>query len=427
MFRHTFAGVSKRLRRAWLVAVLALAACSTWTHTTSAAPLTLNDALSRALSADFALPATSARVRGAEAGVSQANRLPNPALGVEVENFGGSGAYRGARSAESTLFLQQTIEFGGKRAARTGVAQSELDATRMRGALRVLDLLRDVEAAWIDTAAASAQLRVAEDRLAISESLQSEITRRAQAGRDPAYVQSRADAQVALEKIGVDQARAMARIAKTNLAGYWRGGPEYAVDLAAFERTPAAPNGKVFNVDVALLEAEREVAAARTVLERSRAISDPAVRLGVRRFSGTDDTAAIAGVAIPLPVFDANQGNIVKAEEERYAATLDAESGRRVLLRELMRLQGRLAANATEARRIQSEVIPPAERAVQQVREGLERGGFSYVEFADAQRTLNDARLRRIEALKAYHIDNATLARLTGRHNRLAQLQGSRR
>ena len=83
-------------------------------------------------------------------------------------------------------------------------------------------------------------------------------------------------------------------------------------------------------------------------------------------------------------------------------------------------------ASSTEARRIQSEVVPQAERAVRLIREGLERGGFSYIEFIDAQRTLNDARLRRIEALKSFHLDNATLGRLTGRHARLNVRSGSR-
>ena len=83
-------------------------------------------------------------------------------------------------------------------------------------------------------------------------------------------------------------------------------------------------------------------------------------------------------------------------------------------------------ASASEARRIQSEVVPQAERAVRLIREGLERGGFSYIEFNDAQRTLNDARLRRIEALKSFHLDNATLARLIGRHARLNVRSGSR-
>lgn len=427
MEKRTFRGAGTHACRAPLVALLVLAYCLTSANAESPKRLALHDALSRALAADFAVPAARARIQGAEAGVRQAGRPLNPSIGVEVENFGGSGTYQGFRSTESTFFLQQTIEVGDKRAARTGVARSELGITRARGAVRILDLFREVEVAWIDVGTSMAQVRVAEDRLAIAQRLQAEIARRGQSGRDPLFTQSRADAQVALEQIAVDQAQAAARIAKANLASYWRGNPDFDVDLNAFENAIGAADGKVFNADVAVLEAERQLAASRVGLERSRAVPDPAVRVGVRHFNDTRDAALIAGLSIPLPIFDNNQGNIQKAEAERRAAALDIASGRKTLRREIGRLQARLVASSTEARRIQSEVVPQAERAVELIREGLGRGGFSYIEFFDAQRTLNDARLRRIEALKSFHLDNATLGRLTGRHARLHQRKGSRR
>lgn len=424
---HTLCGAVVRACRAWLAASLIFAGCLLSAKEAPARPLTLNDALSRARATDFAVPATRARIRGAEAGIRQARRLPNPSVGVETENVGGSGDYRGLDSAQTTFFAEQVIELGGKRAARTGVAKSELSTVRARGAVRILDLFREVEIAWIEVNAAAAQARVAEDRLAIAQQLQSEIARRAQAGRDPLFTQARAEAQVALDKIAVDQAQAAARIARANLAGYWRGGADFDVDPAAFENAVVAADGKAFNVDVAVLEAERELAAARVGLERSRAVPNPSVRVGVRHFNDTRDAALVAGIAIPLPLFDNNSDNIEKAEAERKASELEIASARKTLRRELTRLQARLAASATEARRIQSEVIPQAERAVQQVREGLERGAFSYIEFVDAQRTLNDARLRRIEALKTFHMDNATVGRLTGRHARLNTRNGGGR
>ena len=421
---HTRIGVSLGVRRAMLAAALSLASpCLDVAH---AQTLSLNDALSRALKYDLTLPAARSRVRGAEAGVRQANTRLNPSVGVDIENFGGSGQYGGFRSAQSTLYAQQTIELGGKREARTEVARSELGTVKARGTIRVLDMLREVEAAWIDAAAATAQLRLAEERLAIAQRLREEITRRGQAGRDPLYVQARADAQVSVEQIAVDQARATADIARANLANYWRGSPKFDIDLAAFESTEIPATGRFFNVDVAVAEAERDVAGARVVLERTKAIPDPSVRLGVRRFSDTNDTAIVGGISIPFPLFDRNEGNIQRAEAERKAAELELASVRRALRRELTRLEGRLMANATEARRIQSEVVPQAERSLQLIREGLERGAFNYVEFVDAQRTLNDARNRRIEALRGFNIDKAAVARLTGRHARLNNQKGRR-
>ena len=73
-------------------------------------------------------------------------------------------------------------------------------------------------------------------------------------------------------------------------------------------------------------------------------------------------------------------------------------------------------ARASEARRIEAEVLPAAERTVVLVREGFNRGGFSYIDVIEAQKVLIDARSRRLDALKAFHTNIALLARLTGRH-----------
>ena len=424
MFDRTF-GASTRARRLMLDATLVLAIYGALVGVAAAKPLSMRGALVRALASDFGASATIARIQGAEAGIRQAGRGPNPTVGADIENFAGTGTYRGMRAPQTTLYVQQPIEWGGKREARTAVAQSELEGTRMRGTLRTLDLFREVEVAWIDVVSATAQIKVAEDRLAIARQLQVEIARRAESGRDPTYLQSRAEAQVALEQIAVDQGKAAARIA--NLAGYWKGGANFEADNVAFESVAPPAEGKaIFNVDTAVLETERELAAARVTLERARGIPDPAIRIGVRHIGDTRDTALVAGISIPLPLFDNNQGNIDRAMANQRAADFDIAASKVVLRRELTRLQARMVANATEARRINAEVVPAAERAVRLIRDGMERGGFSYVEFSDAQRTLSDARLRRIEAIKAYHLDMAALNRLTGRHMNLLSRVGSR-
>lgn len=419
MDRRTFAGAGVCMRLAGFAAVVMLAWGVLPAHARTQKTVTLNDALTRAANAGFILPAARARGEGAAAGVYQAGRYPNPLVGVETNNIAGSGPYRGLGQLETTFFLQQTIELGGKRAARTGVAQSEAKTTKARSAIQVLDLMREVEMAWIEVLVTAAQLRVAEQRLSIAQQVQREISRRETSGRDPLYTQSRAAAQVALDQIAVDQARALAGIARANLAGYWRGSADFSVDLASFEDISISKKSDFRNADMALLEAERDLASARVTLERSKRTQDPSLRVGVRHFSDTRDTALVAGISIPLALFDTNSGNIQKALAERRAADLDLETSRMTLRRELTRLRARLQTSASEAHRIRREVIPKAEQAVQLIHDGMDRGAFSYIEFADAQRTLNDARMRRIEAIRAFYQDNATLARLTGRHARL--------
>lgn len=63
-------------------------------------------------------------------------------------------------------------------------------------------------------------------------------------------------------------------------------------------------------------------------------------------------------------------------------------------------------------------MVPSAARAVTLVRDGFNRGGgaFTYLEVAEAQRAVIEARSRRIDLLKRFHLDGVRLDRLTGRH-----------
>lgn len=386
--------------------------------------VTLKSALSRTLAAEPTVQANQSRQLGAQYGVAQAGRRLNPSVGVEAENFAGSGAYRNGRSTEATLFLEQTLEFGGKRQARAGVANSEATAIKVRGIVALLDRLRDVELAYADALFADAQLRLARERLSYARSIREEIARRAEAGREASFSLTRADAQVSLDQLSVEQADAAARIARTTLGAFWKGGGSFRLDPGAFRSTGSTSPEEGSNPEIALLAAEREAAAARLSLAIANASPNPAFRVGVRRLQDTRDTAIVAGVSIPLQIFDNNSAAVSQAQEQRRAAEFDSAALRMAVRREAMRLHSEMLASAREASRVRTNVIPTAEKAVAMIRDGLDRGGFSYVELADAQRLLNDAKQIEITTLKKFHMDRAALTRLTGRHGRAFNLAG---
>jgi len=187
-----------------------------------------------------------------------------------------------------------------------------------------------------------------------------------------------------------------------------------------FENTDAElPALPAQSVDLSLLEAVRETADAQVAVERSRAVPDLTLRGGVRYLEQGRDLALVVGGSIPLGIYDTNRGNIERAEAERLAADREIAAARLARIRDTVRLQARISANAAEADRIQAEVLPKAEETVALVRDGFNRGGFSYLDVIDAQRALIDARVRRIEALKAFHTDRAALNRLAASHANL--------
>ena len=388
--------------------------------------LSLTEALAKAAGSDPTLAGSDARLAAAQANLRQAAVRPNPTLGVELENFAGTGAYSLLDRTEATVSYQQTVERGGKREARTGRARAEIDVARLRREVRTLDLLRDVQVAYAEATAAEAELLIAEARLIAAHQSQADIERRVKAARDPLFAGSRADMMTAQAQIARDQARDRARNARAALARFWGGGPEFRLALEPFfeAKGPVVP-ASLTTAALALLEAERDVTVANIRMEQARAVVDPTVRAGVRYLGDGNNVAFVVGGTIPLRRYDTNRSGIERARAERTAAEADIAVARLAREREIAQLTARISSAATEAERIRAEVIPPAIKSVEQVREGFNRGGFSYLDVTEAERALADARARRVSVLRQYHLDQAALDRLTGRQAGLTQTQSA--
>ena len=366
----------------------------------------------------------------AEAGVRQAGVRLNPSIGLDVENIAGTGPYSLIDRSETTVYYQQTLERGGKRPARVGVARAELRVAELRRRVSALDLARNVELAWVEALAAQAQVGVAEDRLAVARRLQGETDRRVKAARDPLFAGARVDTQVAQAEVSLAQARITAENARRALAAYWGGSADFELPAGALEdvsdASAALPAGE--NPDAELLVAQREVAAARIRVEQTRGVPDPTVRAGARGFFEDRAVAFVLGGSIPLQRYDTNRAAVERARAEQRAAEADITAADMVRAREITRLQARMAAAVSEVRRIDADVVPPATRTIALVRDGFNRGGgaFTYLDIIEAQRVLLDARAQRVEALRTFHTERAALNRLTGRYPVLAAVQESR-
>lgn len=380
--------------------------------------LSLQQALARAAAYDPSRSVLDARVAAGEAAIRQAGLRPNPSLSVELENFAGTGAYSVFDRTEATVSYEQTLERGGKRAARAGLARAQLDIARLRGAVRGLDHLRDAEVAYGEALAAEAELLIAEARLISLQDSAKDVARRVKSARDPLFAGSHAEALVAQAAIDRDQAQAAARAAKAALAGYWGGAPDFSLNLETFFQVaaPTLPDGDLTAPDLQLLAAERDAAAAAVRVEQARMVTDPTVRAGVRYLGQGSDVAVVVGGSIPLRRYDTNRVGVERAQAERTAVEAEMEAARLTRARQVAALLARLNASARESERIRAEVIPLAIRTVEQVRAGFARGGFQYSDVAVAEKALFDARARRIAVLRQHHLDLAALDRLTGRH-----------
>ena len=399
-----------------------LAACSALTALASlpvaAETLTLGNALSRVARSDPSVAVGEARLRAAQSSVRQAGVRPNDVVGVDVEDFAGTGPYSPVDRAQTTAWYERTWERGGKRAARIGSAMSDVEVADQRRRLRMLDVLEKVQTAWVEALAAEAAVPIAEDRLAVATQLEREVARRVQRAVDPLFARERARTEVVQAQIARDQAVDAARTARASLSAWWGGGADFQVDAASFATTASPPSAGTAIADLALLEAERAAAQARIRLAEANSATDPTLRAGVRHFAQDKAVALVVGGSIPLGGRQANRGHVERAQAERLAAEAELVAGQAEQRREIDRLAAQRRAALTEIERIGRTVLPSAERAVTLVRDGFNRGGtaFTFFEVGQAQRAVFDARARRIELLRRYHLDGVRLDRLTGRH-----------
>jgi len=376
--------------------------------------VSLNQAVAKALDAAPLLRAEEAAIAAARAGKVQADVRPNPSVTVEAENFVGTGPYSVLRRAEVTATYNQPIERGGKRAARVALAEREIGVASASAEVTRLELAAAVQRSFLDILIARQIEAIAKQQLSIEEGLQSEALRRVRGYKDPLFVETRAAARVAQAQIAVEQSQAQLRNARDALASFWGGNGD---DLDVVGELVLGGNQKIelAEADQALEEARVARASAAVIVEQTRKTQDYTVNGGTRFIKGTNDIALVAGITIPLGRFDRNQGNIERARAERWRLELTAEANRLERLRRRASLGAEADRALSRAEAIKSEVYPRVAKTLAQVREGYNRGGFSFRDMQDAADAIIIAQDKWLTAMIEYRDLQTELDRLTGR------------
>lgn len=348
----------------------------------------------------------------------QARAYPNPSLGLEVENFSGSGPYKGIDQAETTASISQTFELGGKRPARIAAGQAEVQASRQRVARALADFRFDLTASYAEAEAADRRLQLAKESLSLAEE-DARISRAfVQSGREPDLRRIQAEAAVQAARASLEEAQATRTTAfasLTALAG--SSAPITSIPISLLDQPPPSLGSAGLSTasapGIMVAQAERDAATRRLSLERRRAVPDVNVSIGFRRFEDSNTSAVVAGVSVPLPLFDRNRGNVsavraeVTAAEARLrAARLDAEAALRSGTARVAAAETRLVASRNGER--------AAQEAYRLTRIGYESGKLSLAELLVARRALTDARGQSIAAAVERVSAQAALTRLSG-------------
>lgn len=363
--------------------------------------LTLDHALQLAASKNPALAASRFGLASSQSRERDAGRMPNPSFRLDVENWGGGDA----NNRETTVGLGQPIEIGGDRRARAGLARTETDLARAdlqaTGLEVASQVTNDFLEAW-ETQERLWQLRSARRIAAEAVTAASE---RLRAGAASAVEGMRAQVNLTVTEAAVLRAEAALSAARRDVALRWGDRAAMFDSLALDSLPPSVSADSLVQYNrlqnhPALLRARSEIqaAAARVAAARAERIPDLEAVGGLRTFGRGSDRQLVAGIGLPLPLWNRQSGTLGATLSDQSRAELQAQALANQLEVSLRNATERYRAAVAAHDRLREQATPLAQQALASLSAAYRAGRLSYVDLAEGQRVALETRLALIEA-----------------------------
>lgn len=382
--------------------------------TAPASKLTLDQAIELALNRHPDLSVARREVEAALGATQQAGVLPNPSLSMSVEDT--------RKATRTTAYqLSQLIELGGKRSSRVKAAQLMEDLNRAQVQGRIVQIRASVRIGFWDLLTAQSRMELARQSEELAQAAVDAASKRVAAGKVSPVEETRA--RLALSGVGLESAQAQQDLAaaKSRLGAMLGMAPEQlpqpAGELRAPGQAPApAELTKYMETAPETVQAELEVKRrdALVEVERSRAVPDVTVGVGMQRNNEMGRNQTLLGVSIPLPVFDRNQGNLREAMARADQARDDARSRQMRLTTDVQVAASQLETARRQVLLAEEKLLPDASRTYEAATQGFALGKFGFLDVLDAQRTLFQARSQHLKALSDAQKAAADLEALLG-------------
>lgn len=415
-----FAHPKPNLDKCWLtIALLTLTLISGAVQADeSSATLNLQQVISKTLQHNPTLMALGYQFEAQAGRVQQAGLKPNPELSLAVEDALGSGAFQGIDSAETTFGISWVLN-GAVRGASVKAEQVQGD---------VLETERDIQR--LDAAASSAgfymlvlslQARFQQAQQSVSLAREVVKTLQQRADKTPAAEVARAKVEVSRRLLELEDIEHELLVAKRQLSAQWgatqvafkalKGSLDQLPKVASYadlkNRLDQHPRLQFF--------ATRERLQA-SQLALAQAQNKPQWRLsaGVKNLSASDDQALVASIAVPLTLFDRQQGRIKTAQANTAMNQAERDAQRQLMEVALFAAHQELLHSLHIVHAYQQEILPELNTALSETRRAYDLGRYSFLEWQAVQREFLDAKTALIDASLAAHLRAIEIERLTG-------------
>ena len=384
--------------------------------------ITLDEAVETALKNNPNLTVYEYEIESLEKQKLHAGLIPNPEAAFEAENFLGGKDLSGLKGSEFTLSASQLFELGGKRSSRIDLAGSEVNSAKGELELRKLELIANVKEIFFNLYKISKQIELQTQFIKLNEEILGTITKRVKAGRTSPAEESKVKVALINSRIELDRLQRQSLSASSTLS-FLLGttAKQFEPEIDVYEKIVLPPDREdvIAGLEeiplIKIIENERDLRAAKLELEKSQAVQDLTVSGGVRYLNELKTNSFVAGISMPLPFFNRNQGNVQSAEI--LLKQVDEIKSARILsvISTINSSFNNLLSAYNNAASLKEEIIPESEKAYEITRLGYLQGRFAFIDLLDAQRTLFDTEAQYLLELADYYKALIELENLTGK------------
>jgi cobalt-zinc-cadmium efflux system outer membrane protein len=391
-----------------LLVLLELGVLAPQRVSTAPQPLTLSAAVEQARLRSPFRAAAQHLADGTARAAALAGRPLNPLLEVRTENWGGE---RSRLPLDVFVTASQSLELGGKRAARLGVATAQHELAVAQLGLTDTQLVQRTAQAYIQALRARGHVETLRSNREGLGTIITSVSRRVEEGYSAEADLLRFETEAS--RLDVDIARATIEMERSLATLSTLIGAPVSVTAAELVEPAAIAVPDVATGSVAAAvrtHAEATAAAARvaqaaqlSVLEHTRRLPDPFITAGYKRTAGID--TAVVGVTMSLGVFDRNQSAIARSAAEHLAARADHDATIRRLAMEATAMVDAARTLSARAGQVAMTLVGPADVVRAAARATFREGTTDVLRlieaervYADVQRAVLDLRLDALAA-----------------------------
>lgn len=384
--------------------------------------ITIEEAVETTLNNNPNLTAFKYEIKSLEKIKIQAGLIPNPEAGFEMENFLGGNELNGFQGTEYTLAASQLFELGGKRSSRVNLADNEINSALGNYELIKIDLIARVKTAFINLSEVDRRIQLQRKFIQTNEEILMTVSERVKAGRTSPAEESKVKVALINSQIELQRLQRNFSSAQSVLNSLLGTFEKNIIPLTnTFDNILIPPDKENILAEldsiptIKYLSNETRLRKAQLELEEAQSVPDITFLLGARYLNEIETNAFVAGLTMPIPIFDRNQGNIQSAEVRIQQMDEIIKMQKLNVIASLNTSYNNLLSAYNNVVQLNESILPESEKAYEITSQGYLQGRFAFIDLLDAQRTLFDTEAQYLLELSDYYRSLIELENLTGK------------